>query len=391
MMRTNRGHKKGVALILALLFIALLTVIVIEFSYESQVEASFATNQGSDFQAYLAAKSAVARAIGLLATDLADTELNGEPEMDSMIDPIPWAQGQPFEPLNDATMRASISDEYGKINLNALLDTSLDTPKPRDNLRIALEEFFIYRMEDSEDAAKKIVDCIIDWLDYNDDDDEEDEGAENDYYSSLDPPFACKNGPMDSIEELLLIKHMTPEIYFGDPDKEQLPLSEYLTVHGDWQGRVNINTAREEVIAAMNAAGVGISGAPGVFDIEEARAIREQVLNEPYTDASQFNRRRPGTTEGEKEGEISMEAGGGLRVNSNMFRIYGDGMLEDIMVRIEAYVWRTPLTPEEEQEGIRNQGNPPVNQNVPITGDIPMEATTQPSEKFRILDWRVIR
>ncbi len=339
-----RQRDEGVALILALLFVVLLTVLVVEFGYETQVEASFATNQGSDFEAYLAAKSGVAKGIGMLQEDLLEDELNGESERDSMLDF--WALPSAPEPLNEALMRTSIADEYGKINLNAIMQTTEGVPQPREEMVVALTEFFLLRAPDSDVGAEAIVDAIVDWVDYGDEDQEQPEGAENDYYTGLENPFPCKNGPMDSIEELLLIKGMTPEIYFGDPEQEQMPLSEYLTVHGHWKGKVNINTAPIDVLAAMIG---GFSGAPA--DLGQAQELYDQARAQPF---DQPPDKLP------------------CVVKSNVFRIYGDGMLEDVLVRVEAYVFRRP-----------NVWEPPEQDDV-----LPLDP---PVEPFRILAWKVIR
>lgn len=356
---SRRRRRKGVALILALLFVVLLSVIVVEFLYESEVEASFAENQGGELEAYLAAKSAVANGIALLAGDLLDSQMNGEPEYDSEMDLSQWAMGQPFEPLNEGFMRTTLSDEYGKINLNALLEPSQGgEPQEREELVTAVREFFAMRDSGEGASPEAIVDALLDWLDYNDNDDERSEGAESDYYMGLENPYTCKNGPMDSIEELLLVKGITSKVYFGDPEKEQLPLSEYFTVQGDWQGRVNVNTAREEVLAAMIA---GSTGQPA--DTGLAQRIYEDARMQPFTDVSQLD--QYGINQAKDNTKQNLQ----FMVRSNVFRIYGDGMMGQVMVRIEAYVWRTPLDLSDWQNGL---GEPP-------------------KEPFRILDWRVIR
>lgn len=63
------------------------------------------------------------------------------------------------------------------------------------------------------EAAGEVADAILDWIDG--DDNHRLNGAENDYYLDLPTPYYCKNTPMDSIEELLLIKGVTQELYFG--------------------------------------------------------------------------------------------------------------------------------------------------------------------------------
>ena len=40
-------------------------------------------------------------------------------------------------------------------------------------------------------------------------------GAESDYYQSLTPPYYAKNAPIDDLSELLLVKGVTPEMYYG--------------------------------------------------------------------------------------------------------------------------------------------------------------------------------
>ena len=59
-------------------------------------------------------------------------------------------------------------------------------------------------------------------------------GAEDDYYLSLPQPYKCKNGDFTSIEELLLVRGVTPEIFYGGlkdmvavyQDKETGPVSD---------------------------------------------------------------------------------------------------------------------------------------------------------------------
>jgi len=41
------------------------------------------------------------------------------------------------------------------------------------------------------------------------------QGADSDYYQNLEPPYEPKNGPIDDLSELLLIRGVTPELYWG--------------------------------------------------------------------------------------------------------------------------------------------------------------------------------
>jgi type II secretory pathway component PulK len=61
--------------------------------------------------------------------------------------------------------------------------------------------------------TEPIADAILDWLDP--DDQTRQLGAERDYYSSLEMPYEPRNGPLGSIEELLLVRDVTPALLFG--------------------------------------------------------------------------------------------------------------------------------------------------------------------------------
>jgi len=98
--------------------------------------------------------------------------------------------------------RFGLIDESSKINLNTLPYSEALFPGSARNILMALP-----------DMTEEIADSILDWLDA--DDELSDYGNENEYYTSLSPPYECKNGPMDSLDELLLIRGITPALLFG--------------------------------------------------------------------------------------------------------------------------------------------------------------------------------
>jgi hypothetical protein len=61
--------------------------------------------------------------------------------------------------------------------------------------------------------TEPIADAILDWIDS--DSDPRENGAERDYYSALEKPYMPRNGPLGSIEELLLVRGVTPALLFG--------------------------------------------------------------------------------------------------------------------------------------------------------------------------------
>jgi type II secretory pathway component PulK len=62
--------------------------------------------------------------------------------------------------------------------------------------------------------TQDIADSILDWLDT--DDQPREYGAETEYYSTLQPPYQPKNGPLSTVEELLLVRGVTPALLFGN-------------------------------------------------------------------------------------------------------------------------------------------------------------------------------
>lgn len=408
----TRSGNEGVALILTLLFVVLLTVLVVEFAYEAQVEASYALNSGNEFQARLAAKSAIYNGIAILETDRLETELavtQGGSSVPSDSKLSAWAQPGTFEPLNDAVMRTTITDEFSKINLNALVYyDEAGNPLVRAHIQEALIYFFQQR--DESVNAEAIVDSLIDWMD--EDEEVYDDGAESSFYESSENPYPCKNGPMDSIDELLLIRGVTPELYFGLPDVEpvQLPLSEYLTVHGDWLGRINPNTVYVdydtgicEVLEAMRegwiadseigplAEEVDIEGILTIVnDVEASEPFASVEDLNPYVTAAaapvEDNTRR--SRRNREDGAIDDREtqGSNLRkmftVYSHIFRIQGDALLDDILVRNEAYVLRVPQDLSLYELPAVAQGTDPAVEllQVPV-----------PEEFYRILEWKVIQ
>ncbi|WP_286177312.1 general secretion pathway protein GspK [Stieleria mannarensis] len=192
----------------------------------------------------------------------------------------------PAPDLNENGMlsgiRFGLQDESARLNLNTL--TVLD--ENSDGLMAALslmsEEDAAGELPDSIATAlllalpgmtEEIADSILDWLD--EDDEVRPYGAELEYYSGLPTPYEPTNGPINSVEELLLVAGMTPTLLFGadsnrngmlDPDEQQrfnvsvdtpgaLGLAAYFTIHGqeanrqrDGSFRVNINSDDLEIL-----------------------------------------------------------------------------------------------------------------------------------------------
>jgi len=126
--------------------------------------------------------------------------------------------------IGDKECEILITDESGKININKITDKTKN-----GFIR------FLMTVGIKEHDAEIITDSILDWMD--EDDLHHVNGAEKSYYESLPEPYEPKNGSFEFIEELTLVRGVTPEIY-------EL-LSSYVTIYGG--EKINVNFAPEEV------------------------------------------------------------------------------------------------------------------------------------------------
>ena len=111
--------------------------------------------------------------------------------------------------------RFGLIDESSKINLNSLLYSdalavSEDAVAINPDLALGNARDILMGLPE---MTEEIADSILDWMDP--DDDARDFGTESSYYASEEPSYECKNGPLDSLDELLLVRGVTPSMLFG--------------------------------------------------------------------------------------------------------------------------------------------------------------------------------
>ncbi len=260
MLRALHGETGGVALVLVIWVMVILIAIVGEFSYSMRTEINITRNFKEEEEAYQ---------LALAGIEFAKIEFFSAPEEENMYvnenDVLLFRQDEE-EPerkgnFGNGSYEYIITDEDGKLNINTASVGQL-------------KYIFLDSGVDIKEVDT-IVDSIIDWRDKNDL--HMLNGAEEDYYQSLPVPYSCKDGPFDSVEELLLVKGMTPEIFYGSEDEEGEKVFEgvakYLTVKGS--NRININTASRLVLEAV----LGIESANNIMQQREAGPISRPVRN----------------------------------------------------------------------------------------------------------------
>jgi general secretion pathway protein K len=97
-----------------------------------------------------------------------------------------------------------------------------------------------------------LIDSFLDWVD--EDDNYRLHGAESDDAFYKEAEYEVKNAPLDTVDELLMIKGFEPALLYGGPSAEDdnitySGIAGWLTTWGD--GKVNINTASREVLLTL--------------------------------------------------------------------------------------------------------------------------------------------
>jgi DNA uptake protein ComE-like DNA-binding protein len=197
----NRFYmNKGIILVVVLWILVILTVLALSFSHSMVVEYRISANGIDKLKTMELAKSGIERAIAEVAQDSTDigTLTSRWRVNDNGFQNITLGEGTytlfyPEVSSPDAKPGYGLTDESSKLNLNS-----------------AAKEFLM-RLPGADEI---MADSIIDWRSatakaspY---------GAKDEYYTQLNPPYKCKNGPFDTLEELLLVKGITPQILYGE-------------------------------------------------------------------------------------------------------------------------------------------------------------------------------
>lgn len=215
-------------------------------------------------QSYYIARGAIYRAVSMLQQPM-----------------VPHGEARPFVPgqsrleWDDAGRHIAIDviDETGKLDLNA------SSPETLERLFMNLGMDF--------NAAHSLAAAIEDWRDP--DDEARPSGAESLYYLSLPRPYRPANRDFQSVDELLLVRGVTPQLLYGGyrvrPEdgavERQVGLVDCLTVStGSFS--VNINYAPMPVLMSV----------PGMTSIVAAM-IEEGRKRKPYESVSDFVRDYP--------------------------------------------------------------------------------------------------
>ncbi len=234
MTRTRSAARPALILPVVLVVIGLLAMTIGGFIFFVRAETAGAIAHSDTQQARLAMESGLEEVIALLRADKHNFkawydlpkrlrhvlvyspayEREGDPvrqqgsrkellEPGKVITPA-WrysAVAESYAGLEES-MRYGITPEAGKLNLNAATEAQIT-----DLLLPLLADLGV-------ENPQEIVAATLDWLDP--DSQPREGGAEDGYYNTLKPAYRAKNGPLDSVEELLLIKGFTARLLYGE-------------------------------------------------------------------------------------------------------------------------------------------------------------------------------
>lgn len=248
-------NNRGMALLIALTVISLIVALTIQFNKNMRMNLQVSRTQSDSIRLEAMARSGINLAMAVLNKDAKENE------HDSLLDSWALLTKEDLSPLFAAgTLTIDITDNSGQFPINSVVQSKskeppdLENPPPAAGQDMAAREILWrllrkepFNLEDS--AAKTIIDSLIDWIDADDGDWEQESGAESSYYQGLETPYACKNGPVEFIEELLLVKGFTPELLFGT--KKNFGLAQLLTTQNN-NGLININTAPPLLLQALH-------------------------------------------------------------------------------------------------------------------------------------------
>jgi len=246
--------QRGMALLVVLWIMTLLTTIAFTLSFLVRVENFGTLAFRQDVQNRYLSEGGISRAIMEIlyrnSTKLSEIKLE------------PWRlDGRAnYGMIAGGKYSVRITGEDGKLDINLLSDSSgVILGNILRNAGVEPEE------------ADSIVDCVLDWKDA--DNLHRLNGVEDEYYLSLKNPYRARNGEIESLEELLLIKGVTPEILFGGKGKKGI--IGLLTVHSR-SSTINPNSAPREILAAIP--GIGPEAAERIVahrEISEFNSIEE--------------------------------------------------------------------------------------------------------------------
>jgi general secretion pathway protein K len=251
-------HKQaGVAVVTALLIVAIIATLASYVALGQQIWLRQAQNIADRTQAQAVINGAFDWAAVILTLDAQDNQTDDLTQA--------WAQVLPPLPAEGGLVTGRIIDAQGSFNLNNLVRQGI----------VSAEDVLVFqRLLQEQELPVELVGALVDWLDS--DSVTQPSGAEDVDYLSGEKPYRAANQPLQSVEELRLVKGFSGEIVNKlRPFVTALPQPT----------AININTASPELLSALFA-----------IPLTEAQQLVDQRSEEPFKDIKDLKQRLPADT-----------------------------------------------------------------------------------------------
>lgn len=227
------ANQRGNILISVLWVIVAMTILVMGLSFEARSDVERTMLHRDRAKAYWLARAAVERVMFDYAANEADR-----------INMASSGGGA----MNQQSMRYRFEFEEGWAECLILTDASKMSinSKNRDQWK---QLFSLYGLDEQE--LDEIADAILDWTD--NDDMEQVNGAEFEYYQTLNPPYSPRNAPFFSIEEIQMVRGVTEAMFYGmNVEGRWVPgLQDLLVVTNQNLSRMDINSCPVGILMAF--------------------------------------------------------------------------------------------------------------------------------------------
>ncbi|MFQ5894268.1 MAG: type II secretion system minor pseudopilin GspK [Nitrospinota bacterium] len=291
----SEAGQRGAALLMALATVSLLTVIAVELTGAVQDEVRLVEAFRDELRARWAARAPVALVAAALEED--DNSFAAATER--------WATLDERLEAGGAQVRFQVQDESAKVNLNA---PAAQEPALRDGVMELLTGMFQERELDPQ-----LVAYLADWVDA--DSEPRAEGSEGAFYRTLPQPYPVKNGPLDTLSELQLIRGFSPKALQalgfqsreGSPDPQS---GDWLTIYSD--GRINVNTADPFILRNL-AGGLPEALVDALVELRADRPLErvEELRELPGMDDALYSKLSPLVTVDSQYFSVRSEAAAG--------------------------------------------------------------------------------
>ena len=216
-MKLNRTPKtSGIALIVAMLAIATLSLMAVQFAFLMKIETRLAMNADSEQQMLWLGRAGVETARWVLAEEMR-AGYQGYDSLNQIWAGGPGSGGETNSDLAGFSMN-NIAMGPGEYSIKII---DMERKMNINSVNPMLIQQALTVMGVNADSINVVADSIEDWVQAGDS--PRPAGAKSEYYQGLTPPYYAKEAPMDDLSELLLVKGVTPEMYWGGSAGDHTP------------------------------------------------------------------------------------------------------------------------------------------------------------------------